>query len=172
MRLSSRVVPIALACAFLAACEGAPTQVDVTPQFAKSGSGVIASATGSGVRTGSIRHFQFSAVAKANGSVSGQFTLSNEGAGNVGAHGQVLCLRVDGNRAWIGTRVTSSTFAPYVNTEGGFYVEDNGEGSGSDDRLSLSFVGGAPGLAQAVCDGATTIEFGAVSIDQGNIQVH
>jgi len=35
-------------------------------------------------------------------------------------------------------------------------------------------VDGAPdgGLAQDVCDGTTFIEFDAVDIDKGNIQVH
>ncbi|MFQ5537652.1 MAG: hypothetical protein ACE5GJ_09395 [Gemmatimonadota bacterium] len=154
-----------------AGCESASLQPDVDAQLAKGGNGVVASATGSGIRAGSIRHFQFNAVAKADGSVRGQFNLTFEGSGNFSAHGEVLCLRVDGNRAWVGHRITRSSDPAYEGTEGGFYVMDDGEGSGSDDQLSLTYVGGDPGLAQAVCDGATPIEFGATGIDGGNIQV-
>ena len=82
--------------------------------------------------------------------------------------------RVDGSRAWIGNKITSSGNPVLVGNQGGFDVEDNGEGQESTDRLSRTFVDGAPdgGLAQDVCDGATFIEFDAVDIDKGNIQVH
>lgn len=167
MRLYS-ILAVAVA---LTACESTTTQPDIAPQFAKGGNGVVASALGSGIRAGSVRHFQFNAVAKADGSVNGQFNLTNEGSENFSAHGEVLCLRVDGNRAWVGHRITRSSNPDLEGTEGGFFVQDDGEGNGSDDQLSLSWVGGEPGFAQAVCDGVTGIQFGATSIDGGNIQV-
>ncbi len=82
-----------------------------------------------------------------------------------------------GSRHAISLALQHSRFAPptnpaYPGTEGGFYVEDNGEGNGTDDQLSRSWVGGDPGTAQATCDGATTIEFDASGIVAGNIQVH
>ena len=52
--------------------------------------------------------FQFSAIEKANGSVSGQFNLTFEGPGNTHIHGEIVCIRVDGSRAWIGNKITSS----------------------------------------------------------------
>jgi hypothetical protein len=171
MKMLSRSLALILVAGLSAACTDTTTSVDLNPQFAKAGNGVVASATGSGVRSGSIRHFQFNAVQKADGSMSGQFNLTNEGKDNFSAHGEILCLRTDGNRAWVGHRITQSSFDPYVGTEGGFYVEDNGEGKGSDDQLSFTWVGGAPGLAQQTCDGLTSIEFTASSIDGGNIQV-
>ena len=81
-----------------------------------------------------------------------------------------LCEAIDKLGA-TGYTVTNSSFDGYIGTEGGFYVEDNGEGKGSDDQLSLAWFNGGPGLAQATCDGLTSIEFTATSIDGGNIQV-
>ena len=174
-----RLFQCALSLAFVAVlatgCDDpTSTQLDIDAQFARGGNGVVAMATGSGVRTGSIRHFQFSAIEKANGSVSGQFNLTFEGPGNTHIRGEIVCIRVDGSRAWIGNKITSSGNPVLVGNQGGFDVEDNGEGQGSTDRLSRTFVDGAPdgGLAQDVCDGATFIEFDAVDIDKGNIQVH
>ena len=108
---------------------------------------------------------------KADGTVNGQFNLTNEGSKNFSGHGEVVCLTVSGNSAFVGTRVTSSSLAEYVGTEGGFWVQDNGEGAGAEDLLSLAWFGGDPGLAQETCDGLTGIEGSATPIDGGNIQV-
>jgi len=150
MRLVSRGIPIVLAAALAVGCESATSpDLDLSPQFARGGgNGAVAMASGSGVRTGSVRHFQFNAVAKKDGSMSGHFNLTFEGPGNSHHRGDVVCARTDGNRAWIGTVITSSTNPAFTGTEGGFYVEDNGEGNGAPDRLSLTYVGGNPGLAQ------------------------
>ena len=166
MRPLQRTLMLACVAALATGCEvPTSTQLDVDVQLARGGgNGVVASATGSGVRTGSIRHFQFSALLKADGSVRGQFNLTFEGSDNADLHGEILCMRVDGNQAWIGNRTTRARFNPaFVGGEGGFYVEDNGEGAGaSADRLSLTFVGQGPGFAQNLCDGGTNIENGAV----------
>ncbi len=147
---------------------------EVSPNFS-AGNGVTDQATGSGVRTGSIRHLQFSAIAKADGSVSGQYNLTFEGSGNLRLHAEVTCLRVVGNQAWIGGVNKSSTNPAIVGREGGFIVEDNGEGSGAaPDRVSLMFTNLGPGGAAEVCDG---FRDGALlptlrDIDKGNVQVH
>ena len=87
-------------------------------------------ATGSGVRTGSIRHFQFSAIEKANGSVSGQFNLTFEGPGNTHVHGEIVCIRVDGSRAWIGNKITSSGNPVLVGNQGGLLRRRQWRGTG------------------------------------------
>lgn len=176
MRVPLRTSLVIFFAALVGACESSTTQPELSPQFAKGGNGVVASATGSGVRVlldgePSIRHFQFNATTKADGSVSGQYNLTFEGPGNGFSHGRVVCMRVEGNRAWIGTVVTRHPDPFRVGRESGVFVEDNGEGTGTPDRLSLIFSGAAAGTAQAVCDGTTGLESTAVDIAQGNIQV-
>ncbi len=131
-------------------------------------------ATGSGVRAGTIRHLQFSAIAMADGSVSGQYNLTFEG-GIFRLQAEVTCLRVVGNQAWIGGVNKSSTNPARVGREGGFIVEDNGEGKGAvPDRVSLMFTNLGPGGAAAVCAGF--LDFALLptfaDIDKGNVQVH
>ena len=92
-----RLFQCALSLAFVAVlatgCDDpTSTQLDIDAQFARGGNGVVAMATGSRVRAGSIRHFQFSAIEKANGSVSGQFNLTFEGPGNTHVHGEIVCI--------------------------------------------------------------------------------
>ena len=160
----------------VAGCEPtmAPQMDDTDVPFATANNnGVTDQATGSGVRTGTIRHLQFSAIAMADGSVSGQYNLTFEGSGNARFHAEVTCLRVVGNQAWIGGVIKSSTNPARVGREGGFLVEDNGEGGGAPpDRVSLMFVNLDPGGAAAVCAGDTGIDRTLRDIDKGNVQVH
>ena len=103
--------------------------------------------------------------------MSGQYNLTREGSGNFRVHAEVTCLHVVGNRAWIGGVNKSSTNPALVGLEGGFLVEDNGEGGGAaPDRVSLMFVALGPGGAAAVvCD---EFPFRLFDIDKGNVQVH
>ncbi len=164
----------ALSIVGLLACEPVVDPGEVgSPNFANAGNRVTDKATGSGVRTGTIRHLQFSAIAKADGSVSGQYNLTFQGSGNIRVHAEVTCLRVVGTQAWIGGVNKSSTDPALVGLEGGFLVEDNGEGGGAaPDRVSLMFAGLGPGGAAAVCAGGTAVDATLSDIDKGNVQVH
>ena len=163
----------ALTIAGLVACDPIAGP-EISPNLrTHGGNGVTDKATGSGVRTESIRHLQFSAIAKADGSVSGQYNLTFEGSGNNRVHAEVTCLRVVGNQAWIGGVIKSSNIPARVGREGGFLVEDNGEGRGAaPDRVSLMFVNLPPGGAAVVCAGGTGVGATLADIDKGNVQVH
>ena len=154
--------------------DGGEDDTPFTATFVKTpGNGVTSQATGSGVRAGRIGHLQFSAIAMADGSVSGQYNLTFEGSGNFRLQAEVTCLRVVGNQAWIGGVIKSSTNPARVGREGGFVVEDNGDGGGAPpDRVSLMFVNLDPGGAAAVCAGDTGIDRTLRDIDSGNVQVH
>ncbi len=156
------------------ACEPTTvTQLDDTDLWvANVGNGVTDQAPGRGVRTGTIRHLQFSVIAMADGSVSGQYNLTFEG-GIFRLQAEVTCLRVVGNQAWIGGVIKSSTNPARVGREGGFLVEDNGEGGGAaPDRVSLMLANLGPGGAAEVCAGDTGRDRTLRDIDKGNVQVH
>jgi hypothetical protein len=130
-----RLFQCALSLAFVAVlatgCDDpTSTQLEIDAQFARGENGVVAMATGSGVRAGSIRHFQFSAIEKANGSVSGQFNLTFEGPGNTHIRGEIVCIRVDGSRAWIGNKITSSGNPVLVGNQGGLLRRRQWRGTG------------------------------------------
>jgi len=86
-----------------------------------------------------------------NGNVEGQATvvgLHVDDTQLVNLHGDVTCLQVSGNQAWIGVTVTQSTAAPGPYSVGGsfwFRVQDTGEGeNAAADRISnLNPNGGA-----------------------------
>jgi len=176
MNLVKRALPLIAVGLVVVACEPTtdPELDDTELQFAMHGNnGVTAQATGSGVRTGSIRHLQFSANAKADGSVSGQYNLTFQGSGNTRVHAEVTCVRVVGDQAWIGGVNKSSTDPNFVGLESGFRVEDNGQGRGAAaDRVSLMILNLAPGGAAAVCAGGFDGIIPLGDIDKGNLQVH
>jgi hypothetical protein len=84
--------------------------------------------------------------------------------------GEVTCLRVVGNRAAIGGRLTKSIVngEPFFpNLEGFlFYVEDNGNKKANPDRISFQFLIAAPPVT---CPNPGTTQF---PMTQGNIIVH
>ncbi|MFN2563920.1 MAG: hypothetical protein ABR499_02755 [Gemmatimonadaceae bacterium] len=139
----------------------------------EGGARVAQSATGSGHLTaaGELRTFAFSAVERADGSVAGQFELFARSAG-VRVHGEVVCLQVVGNRAWMGgvIRQTSDPTRAQAGTETGWRVADNGEGRAAPpDQTSLMFVNQPPGFAQSYCRGMSPTPMNPV--EKGNIQV-
>jgi hypothetical protein len=109
---------------------------------------LVASVTGHANLTheGELRTFSFTARQYADGTIKGEwqrFTRST----NSKAHGDVTCLTVVGNEAWIGG-ITERTTT--VGGEVGWRVVDNGEGS-APDQMSLQFAGGGEGSADAYC---------------------
>ena len=162
----------------LAACGGgsAPpaTVAKSTEASAKLTGPVVQSATGAGQFTvaGELRTFSFNALKYADGTVQGQYELFSRSAG-VRLHGDVVCLSVVGNHAWIGGSQDQSN-DPVVTPAGlenGFQTVDNGQGvSDPPDQLSLMFIDGAPGFAQAYCDARADAP-PLNNIEAGNIQV-
>lgn len=165
----------------LAACGGGsapqPTAAKSAPAAAASSQAsgpVIQSATGAGHFTiaGELRTFSFTALKYADGTVQGEYELFSRVSGTR-IHGDVVCLSVVGNHAWVGgSQDQGSNPAGFPEgLENGFQAVDNGEGEGDPpDELSLMFIDGAPGFAQAYCDimaDAPPLN----PIEGGNIQV-
>src|SRR5262245_53264077 len=162
----------------LAACDGGsapPTTAARSTAAPTTLSGpVVQSATGAGQFTvaGELRTFSFNALKYADGTVQGQYELFSRSAG-VRIHGDVVCLSVVGNHAWVGgsqDQSSSSSGFP-AGLENGFQSVDHGQGANDPpDRLSLMFINAPPGFAQAYCDARVDAP-PLNDIEGGNIQV-
>lgn len=131
------------------------------------------SATGAGHFSdgGALRTFSFTAIAHADGTVSGNAEINNRGIPGTTAgtsHIAVDCLQVVGNTAYVSGTVTDSTVASLVGDSAVFGVQDNGEGSKSPpDLISLAFYFlPFPQLCQVVHETPN------IQIEGGNIQIH
>ena len=165
----------------LVACGGSAPPASVArsaaaPAALSQGSGpVVQSATGAGHFTvaGELRTFSFNALKYADGTVQGQYELFSRSAATR-IHGDVVCLSVVGNHAWVGGiqdhSIDDVAFPP--GGENGFQTVDNGEGATDPtDQLSLMFINGPAGFAQAYCDAQVDAP-PLNTIEGGNIQVH
>ena len=135
---------------------------------------VVQSATGAGQFTvaGELRTFSFTALKYADGTVQGQYELFSRSAG-VRIHGDVVCLSMVGNHVWVGGSQDQSNnqVAFPAGGENGFQAVDNGQGANDPpDQLSLMFIDGAPGFAQAYCDARANAP-PLNPIEEGNIQI-
>jgi hypothetical protein len=162
----------------LAACGGAAppaTAAKTTAASTALGSPVVQSATGAGHFTvsGELRTFSFTALQHADGTVDGQYELFSRVSGTR-LHGNVTCLVIVGNHAWVGgiqDHGSDDTANP-PGGENGFQTVDNGEGANDPpDQLSLMFIDGPTGFAQAYCDAQADAP-PLNDIEGGNIQIH
>jgi hypothetical protein len=166
-----------LCAAVLAGCdsglEPTATRPTALPLFSQGSGPVVQSATGAGHFTvgGELRTFSFTALKYADGTVQGEYELLSRLTGTR-IHGDVTCLSVVGNQAWIGgVQEHSNNPAILPGGENGFRVADNGEGANDPpDQMSLMFVNGAPGFAQAYCNARPPAP-PLNPIEAGNIQV-
>lgn len=149
-------LPILAGTLLLAACADTTDPV-FTPDYAANP--VLEQASGSGhIRQDNNRRtFSFHAQKHADGSASGSFNLIT--ASGVHVTGNVSCLRVVGNEAWIGGEAKSGVAE---GTRVAFRVQDGGEGAGSADRISGVF-------SNRGCAGAARL--GMFTVDAGNVQV-
>ena len=129
-----------------AGCEsGTFVEPNMDPSFAKSGNAPVQRISGGGTVdvTAGRSTYTFHASINGAGDVKGKFEL-HFSSSPVDVHGDVTCLVIDGNQAWLGGVITRS------NTEGAFGVggeivwraEDNGEGKNADPDRVTSFFGG------------------------------
>ena len=113
--------------------------------------GVAASVTGSGshLRDGAegpeLTTFAFNAIRRANGTTTGQWRYDFRAAG-FSMQGDVTCLSIAGNEAWVGgtvRKVTSSNpdIQALLGVDMWWRSRDNGEGTGSlpDSSTGLGF---------------------------------
>ena len=146
-----------------------------------AGGGVVASASGSskltildmfGFDVIEVRDSSFEAQLEADGSVLGRYNYITVDDGQpFFARGRLTCLVVDGNRAWLGGLIDSSSDPTAEGLEMWFQVADNGE-PGADETPDLTTLIGAggPGTAQDYCDRAPEPTF-PFFLEHGNIQV-
>jgi len=110
----------------------------------------------------------YQAQLKADGSVSGHYFYQITLLGTTTTYsGRMYCLKVDGNRAWIGATVDKSSNPDRVGLYSWWQVEDNARNS-ADDRST--FVGfGTEQETIDYCEGpAPNFIF---EIDRGNVAV-
>lgn len=116
-----------------------------------------------------IDQYSFSAIRTPQGQVQGQFEFRAKYENVVvRAHGEVVCLSVNGNHARIGGRVTQSTFEAGipVGSDLTWTVTDNGEPGRQRDTASQLL--GAP--AEAFCATAVA-QYPEAPLRRGNVQV-
>ena len=119
---------------------------------------------------GQLRTLSFVAIRHGDGRVTGEWELNNR-ANDTRLHGDVTCLTVIGNRAWIGGITEQSSNPSTIEGRGvSWRVVDNGEGADDPrDALSLTFVNLNPGVPELRCN--NTPPYAVLPIEGGNIQV-
>ena len=170
-----RIIFAALALAIVACEQPTAVDVDAEPAFAKGR--VTQSVTGSGsfVFNGNNRTFSFTARIHADGSVDGQWQrITHNGLpGQSRSHGEITCLTIIGNQAWLGGFKTLSTSGGVEPPNNGvvWRVIDNGQGRNAPaDQMSGQGVNRPPGNVASYCAAAP---IGGILFDltAGNIQV-
>ena len=107
-----------------------------------------------GLPEGYRETYGFSARQRPDGSVDGNIEFHWDAPYDLKAHGDITCLNVQGNGAWIGFAITRSDQPEGfpVGAEVVFYVADNGSGHAAPaDQVSFFF--GAPAQVCQYQDG-------------------
>ena len=177
MRLA-RTALSALALTALLACEPVlepeATAADPSPVFAVGRVGQSVTGSGSFLFGAFNRTFSFTARIHADGSVAGQWqrVTHNGLPGQSRSHGEITCLNIVGNQAWLGGFKTLSTTGNVDPPNNGviWRVIDNGQGRRAPpDQMSGQGVGRSP---EAVASYCTDTPGGNVfDLTAGNIQV-
>ncbi len=134
---------------------------------------VVESATGAGhITLGSaLRTFSFNAVERADGSVMGKIHFNNRANRQV-LHGEVECLSVVGNTAYLSGVITKSRIPGRVGLTFATAVQDNGEGQDAPPDMSTLVVQGVFAVpAEEVCELQSLFAQPLLPIESGNVQV-
>lgn len=151
-----------------------------SPFQASSASTVVEAVTGSAhtlqtLTTGAVvrRRLTFQAARHEDGSVRGSWQLV---AGASIISGSLSCFTLlDEGAVRVGGTVDKAFFTTFQpGTDTGWYLEDNGEGSGSEDRSGRLIMNAPSGTAAEFCDGTYTDPRAeeVVELIGGNVQVH
>ena len=92
-----------------------------------------------------------------------------EPGSSVHAKGDITCLVVHGNHAWIGGTVTGADDLSYVGLDAWWQVQDNGAGITPDTTTFVGF--GDPGRATDYCNRAPSPRF-PFDVQNGQVTVH
>jgi hypothetical protein len=112
----------------------------------------------------------FTAVRKADGSVTGEFDVHSSTEGHI--HGRVVCFTIEGNSARLAGIVERADDFPSIVGGGAMWtVRDNGEGSNDPDDVASDIRYGIPAAAAiAHCSVSAIREFEMQRT--GNIQIN
>lgn len=184
--MNRKQLPSATSLVFLAAMLGAGCEAATTvPQLATpravlsiAPQMVVRSVTGTGhvdvPVDGSdvFRNFSFTALERADGSVSGQFEFQARHV-PIRVHGRVTCLTIVGNAAWLGGVVEQVSDPPFITPPGTpvrWRVVDNGQGAVSPPD-QVSGFGPAPGGDELAYCATTPAAPLLLEVARGNLQV-
>lgn len=124
-----------------------------------------------GLDTLVLREFGFTARLKSDGNADGWFDFRDvEDGVPFTAGGEVTCLTVIGNDAWIGATITKSNEPTFVGLGGWWHVTDNGQGAGSPPDITTFLGVGSLEATAAFCADHPPYRF-PFPIDGGDIQV-
>jgi hypothetical protein len=120
-----------------------------------------------------VRMISFNAKKNENGEVSGRFEYHQVFLGNTFKFtGEMTCLSVRGNRAWLGARVLDATNPARIGQFGWWQVTDNGEGANDDADLGgLVGVGSEERNEQYCADQPDDISAVGPFPAKGNVQI-
>ena len=161
----------------LAGC-GAEDQL-TSPITATSAATPVESVTGSAhtfqpaVGGGFVRRrLTFTASRSSDGTVQGSWQLV---AGAAIVRGSITCFTMVGDAVRVGGTVESSKFTTFIEgSDTGWFLEDNGEGAGTEDIAGRLIFNAASGTADDYCAGTyTDPRVETVSeLYGGNVQIH
>lgn len=124
-----------------------------------------------GLDTLVLQEFGFTARLASDGSADGWFDYRDvEDGAPFTAGGEVTCLTVIGEDAWIGGTITKSNEPTFVGLGGWWHVTDNGQGAGSSPDITTFLGVGSLEATAAFCADHPPYRF-PFPIDGGDIQV-
>ena len=121
-----------------------------------------------------VRNLVFNARKTADGEVSGHFQYQQVFLGNTFKfRGEMTCLNVIGNRAWLGARILDATNPARIGQFGWWQVTDNGEGDNDAADLGGLVGIGSEARNEAYCaDHPDDIPQVGPFPSTGNVQIH
>jgi len=124
-----------------------------------------------GLDTLVLQEFGFAARLQSDGSADGWFDYRDvEDGVPFTAGGEVTCLTVIGNDAWIGGAIRKSNEPTFIGLGGWWHVTDNGQGAGSPPDITTFLGVGSLEDTAAFCANHPAYRF-PFPIDGGDIQV-
>ena len=108
---------------------------------------------------------------KGDGTVEGSFQVNSRGQ-DAKARGDILCLHIEGNTAYLKGAITKGDFAG-VPLEGfflAFKMQDNGEGENAPSEMATDLESPGPGF-DPTCNKAFLDNLLTLSLEEGDIHV-
>lgn len=166
------LVGIVMTCLGAVACTEASTPTRVlAPEKPSLSQGIVASAAGSAhyMSGGELRTMAFSAVAKEDGSASGEYQINIHAIDRY-FHVSVTCMVVRNDTAWVAGIIDRTNHPAIIpGRVSYFWTVDNGEGQDTPDKMSTARINDAAGEDQRFCSLTPTEQFSGLP---GNVLLH